>query len=308
MKILVTGAAGFIGRYLVPMLAERGHAVVATDLQPPRDAAPLAGVTWHRLDVSRAEEVYKLMLGQRPDAVIHLVSWLAAPCEENPLRGWEINFRSTQFLLDAGLAAGLRRFVFTSSISVFGRGLPEPVPDDAVKEPATIYGQTKLACEHLLRWYKAKHGLQVGAVRFPWVYGPGRENGITAAYSSKLLDALARGEPLRIGFPEEKGDWLYVKDACKALLLVLGRDDLPRVGYNIMGGLYSVREAMAVAKEVCPDADIAFDANAAASNNPYPLAYDDSAARRELGWAPDYGLADGFREHIAIVRGAPGAA
>ncbi len=306
MKVLVTGAAGFIGRYLVPMLADLGHEVLATDLQLPRETATSPRVTWLRLDVSRAEEVYRAMLGQRPEAVVHLVSWLAAPCEENPLRGWEINFRSTQFLLDAGIAAGLRRFVFTSSISVFGRGLPEPVADDAVKEPATIYGQTKLACEHLLRWYKAKHGLKVGAVRFPWVYGPGRENGITAAYSSKLLDALAAGQPLRIGFPEEKGDWLYVKDACKALLLLLGRDDVPRVGYNIMGGLYSVREAMAVAAQVCPDADIAFDANPAVSSNPYPLSYDDSAARRELGWAPDYSLADGIREHIAIVRASLG--
>lgn len=306
MKVLVTGAAGFIGRYLVPMLADLGHEVLATDLQVPKDTGASPRVTWLRLDVSRAEEVYRAMLGQRPEAVVHLVSWLAAPCEENPLRGWEINFRSTQFLLDAGVAAGLRRFVFTSSISVFGRGLPEPVADDAVKEPATIYGQTKLACEHLLRWYKTKHALKVGAVRFPWVYGPGRENGITAAYSSKLLDALAAGQPLRIGFPEEKGDWLYVKDACKALLLLLGRDDIPRVGYNIMGGLYSVREAMAVASQVCPDAVIGFDANPAVSSNPYPLSYDDSAARRELGWAPDYSLADGIREHIAIVRASLG--
>ncbi|MBL8490769.1 MAG: NAD(P)-dependent oxidoreductase [Rhodocyclaceae bacterium] len=306
MKVLVTGAAGFIGRYLVPMLADLGHEVLATDLQLPGEPATSPRVTWLRLDVSRAEEVYRAMLGHRPEAVVHLVSWLAAPCEENPLRGWEINFRSTQFLLDAGIAAGLRRFVFTSSISVFGRGLPEPVADDAVKEPATIYGQTKLACEHLLRWYKTRHGLKVGAVRFPWVYGPGRENGITAAYSSKLLDALAAGQPLRIGFPEEKGDWLYVKDACKALLLLLGRDDIPRVGYNIMGGLYSVREAMAVAAQVCPDAVIGFDANPAVSSNPYPLSYDDSAARRELGWAPDYSLADGIREHIAIVRASLG--
>lgn len=304
MKVLVTGAGGFIGRYLLPALAARGHAVVATDLKPPADAVSDEQVAWHALDVSRPEEVYRLMLNARPDAVIHLVSWLVAPCEANPLRGWEINFNSTQYLLDAGLAAGLKRFVFTSSISVFGRGVPEPVRDDAIKEPVTIYGQTKLACEHLLRWYRNKHGIAVGAVRFPWVYGPGRETGITATYSSKLLDAIARNEALEIAFGEEKGDWLYVKDAVKALLLLLDTESAPQVAYNIMGGLYSVREAMAVAQRVEPAAHIAFRDAGKPSDNPYPLSYDDSMARRDLGWAPDYSLEAGIREHIALVRGS----
>ena len=304
MKVLVTGAGGFIGTYLLPALVARGHSVVATDLRLPGDAVITEGVSWHSLDVSRPEEVYRVMLGTRPEAVIHLVSWLAAPCEANPIRGWEINFQSTQYLLDAALAAGLKRFVFSSSISVFGRGVPEPVSDDAVQEPATIYGQTKLACEHLLRWYRNKHGMAVGAARFPWVYGPGRETGITALYSSKLLDAIARHQPLDIDFPEETGDWLYVRDAVKALLLLLGSDSLPQVEYNIMGGLYSVREAMVVAKRVEPRAQITFRQGTRPSDNPYPLSYDDSAARRDLGWAPDYSLEAGIREHLALVRGA----
>ena len=304
MKVLVTGAGGFIGRYLIPALVDKGQSVVATDLYVPKDAVPSERLTWHPLDVSRSEGVYKTMLSERPDAVIHLVSWLAGPCEADPLRGWEINFLSTQYLLDAGIAAGLKRFVFSSSISVFGKGVPEPVRDDAVKEPITMYGQTKLACEHLLRWYKNKHGIEVGAVRFPWVYGPGRETGITAMYSSKLLDALARKEPLHIAWPEEKGDWLYVKDAVKALLLVLESKAIPQTGYNIMGGLYSIREAMAVAKKVCPDAVISFVDNAPPSDNPYPLSYDDSLAGRDLGWKPDYSLEAGVRDHIAIMRGA----
>ena len=303
MKILVTGAGGFIGRYLVPALVDKGHSVLATDLFVPSAADSSARVVWKPLDVSRPDNVYKTVLVERPDAMIHLVSWLAGPCEADPRRGWEINFLSTQYLLDAGIAAGLKRFIFSSSISVFGKGLPEPVRDDAIKEPITMYGQTKLACEHMLRWYKTKHGIETGAVRFPWVYGPGRETGITAMYSSKLLDALARREPLHIAFPEEKGDWLYVKDAVKALLLMLESEQIRQTGYNIMSGLYSIREAMEVAKRVCPDAVISFAGESAPSDNPYPLSYDDSSARRDLGWSPDYSLEAGIREHIAIVRG-----
>ena len=304
MKVLVTGAGGFIGRYLVPALLAKRHSVVATDLSVPEHAGSSEQLVWRRLDVSRADSVYKLMLSERPDAAVHLVSWLAGPCEADPLRGWEINFWSTHYLLDAGVAAGLDRFVFSSSIAVFGKGLPEPVRDDAVKEPVTIYGQTKLACEHLMRWYKSKHGIEAVAVRFPWVYGPGRETGITAMYSSKLLDALARNEPLHITSPDEKGDWLYVKDAVKALLLVLECKTNSQVGYNIMSGLYSIREAMEVARKVCPEAVISYAGDAAQSDNPYPLSYDDSPARRDLGWSPDYSLEAGFREHISIMRKA----
>jgi UDP-glucose 4-epimerase len=303
MKVLVTGAAGFIGRNLIEALARRGDTVIATDLRPPKDTAETAGIAWLALDVSRAEEIYRTLLNVRPDAVIHLASWLAGPCEADPLRGWQINFGSTQFLLDAGVAAGLKKFVLTSSISVFGRGVPEPVRDDAIKEPATIYGQTKLACEHLLRWYRDKHGVGVGAVRFPWVYGPGRENGITATYSSRLLDAIARREPLEIAFGDEKGDWLYVRDAVKALLLLLDHQDAPQVAYNIMGSLHTVREAMAVARRIEPEARITLRDADRPSDNPYPLSYDDSSARRDLGWSPDYSLEAGIREHIAIVRG-----
>ena len=66
-----------------------------------------------------------------------------------------------------------------SSISVFGRDVEEPVKDEAVKNPETIYGQTKLASEHLMLWYARKHGLDTRALRFTWVFGPGRTTGTT---------------------------------------------------------------------------------------------------------------------------------
>lgn len=138
----------------------------------------------------------------------------------------------------------------TSSISVFGRGLPEPVVDDANKLPETIYGQTKLACEHLMDWYRRVHGLSAGAVRFPWVFGPGRTTGITAEYSSKLLDSIAEGKKIVIDSPEEKGDWLYVKDAVKSLIMLMEKEDNQEIAYNIMGGLYTVREAMEIAMKI----------------------------------------------------------
>ena len=277
--------------------------MVATDLYLPKEAASSERLTWHPLDVSRSEGVYKTMLSERPDAVIHLVSWLAGPCEADPLRGWEINFLSTQYLLDAGIAAGLKRFVFSSSISVFGKGVPEPVRDDAVKEPITMYGQTKLACEHLLRWYKNKHGIEAGAVRFPWVYGPGRETGITAMYSSKLLDALARKEPLHIAWPEEKGDWLYVRTQsgpcswCSRARPFRKRDTTSWAA--------STRSAKPWRwpRKCARRPPSALSTTRRPPTIPIPLSYDDSLARRDLGWKPDYSLRRAFATTLRSCAG-----
>ncbi len=302
MSILVTGACGFIGSYLIPALMENGYEVVATDITNEPDwITDLETVRYFRADLSREAEVYKLMGAVRPDKVIHLASLLAAPCENNPGLGYRVNFMSTVALLDACVTFGANRFVMTSSISVFGKGLPEPVKDSAEKLPLTVYGQTKLSCEHMMEWYRRVRGLSTSAVRFPWVFGPGRTTGITAEYSSKLLDTIAAGEKLVIDKPEEKGDWLYVKDAVKSLILLLEVTDQPQIAYNIMGGLYTVREAMEIAQKIFPDARIdILDGEETAS--PYPTSFDDSKARSDLGWEPDYTLEQAMKEHVDIMR------
>ena len=307
MTVLVTGASGFIASYLIPELIEDGASVIGFDIAPQPDQLDGYGpsLQWVRGDLGSSEDLYRLFLQHRPSHVIHLASILAGPCEANPIRGYRINFLSTATLLDAAHQVGVERFVMTSSISVFGKDAPEPVADDAIKNPATVYGQTKLASEHLMRWYRDKHGLSVGALRFPWVFGPGRERGITALYSSKLLDAVARNEPIHIDNPEETGDWLYIKDASRALRLLLSARDHRQVAYNIMGGAHSIREVMEVAAAIRPEAKITFsDLSAPAS--PYPSAYDDSEARKELGWSPGYSIEDAVQEHIEFVSGASG--
>lgn len=309
MTVLVTGAGGFIASYLIPELIDDGATVIGFDIAPQPSQLDGYGpaLQWVRGDLGSSEDLYRLFLQYRPTHVVHLASILAGPCEANPIRGYKINFMSTAALLDASLQVGVQRFVMTSSISVFGKDVSEPVADDAMKNPATVYGQTKLASEHLMRSYRDKHGLSVGAVRFPWVFGPGRERGITALYSSKLLDAVARREPIRIDNPDETGDWLYVKDASRALRLLLSTKDNEQVAYNIMGGVYSIREVMEVAAAIRPEAQIAF-AESSGPASPYPSSYDDSRAKEELGWSPGYGIEDAVREHIETVSMAPAKA
>lgn len=302
MKVLVTGGAGFIGSYLVPALLDAGMQVVVFDLSPePKSLAPvLDRIQYVRGDLGSAADLYRAMLSHRPEGVFHLGAILAGPCEENPVQGFKVNFQSTQTLLDASLAVQAKRFFMVSSISVFGRDVKEPVSDLAVKNPETIYGQTKLASEQLMLWYARKHGLDTRALRFTWVFGPGRTTGITALYSSLILDAIARGESITVPNPDERGDWLYVRDAVKAILsLWNAREPVQRI-YNVAGGVHSIREVLEIARKVRPDARVTLQ-EGGKSLSPYPAAYDDSIARRELGWAPDYSVEKAVREHIEIV-------
>lgn len=303
MRVLVTGGAGFIGSYLVPALLAKGTEVVVFDLaaQPKSLQSVRDRITYVRGDLGSAADLYRTMMSQKITDVFHLGSILAGPCEENPLLGFRVNLQSTQTLLDASVALKLNRFSMISSISVFGRDVAEPVQDSAVKNPETIYGQTKLASEHLLQWYARKHGLDTRAVRFTWVFGPGRTNGITALYSSLILDAMARGEAITVPNPDETGDWLYVKDAVKALLLLHEAKDPKQRIYNIAGGVHSIRNVVGIARQYCPDSKVSL-VEGGQNMSPYPAAYDDSRARKELGWSPAYSIDAAVKEHLEIAQ------
>lgn len=302
MKVIVTGGAGFIGSYLVPRLLESGMQVVVFDLAPaPKTlAAVLDKITYVRGDLGSPADLYRAMLTHRPEGVFHLGAILAGPCEENPIMGFRVNFLSTQTILDSSLALNVKRFLMVSSISVFGRDAEEPVRDEAVKNPETIYGQTKLASEHLMLWYARKHGLDTRGLRFTWVFGPGRTQGITAVYSSFILDAIARGQSISIPNPDERGDWLYVKDAVAAIMTLWNAPEAPQRIYNIAGGVHSIRDIVEVAKKIRPGAQVVLQERGK-SFSPYPAAYDDANARREIGWEPRYTIEAAVNEHIDTV-------
>lgn len=302
MRVLVTGGAGFIGIHLIPALLEEGADVVAFDLatDPPTLRPFTDRITYVRGDLASPEDLFRTALTHRPTDIFHLGSLLAGPCDENPILGFRVNFGSTLTLLEAAAALKVRRFILTSSISVFGKDAAEPVGDDAPKNPSNVYGQTKLACEHLLRWYARERGVDARALRFTWVFGPGRTTGITAQYSSLLLDAIANGQPLEVANPEETGDWLYVKDAVRALLTLWRAERAPRRIYNIAGGVHSIRQVLEIARRLRPKAQVAYHAGGKRFS-PYPAAYDDAPARQELGWQPAYSIEAAVEEHLEIV-------
>lgn len=304
MRILVTGGAGFIGSHLVRALLRQGDEVIVFDRVPvPHLLSDVRdSITYVQGDAASEVDLYRAVATSRAEGIFHLGALLAGACEENPPLAFQINFRSTQVLLDAALSCGVKRFFFMSSISLYAPSAVEPVPEDAPKEPATIYGQTKLAGEHLLRWYGDTYGLDVRGIRPTWVWGPNRSNGLTTRYTSGLVGSIAAGGEVHLDNPDERGDWIYVHDTVKAMLLVWNAPHPSRRFYTVCGSVHTLREVAEIANRLCPETQVTY-AKHGAVTSPYACSFDDTPIREELGYAPDWSIEDSVKDYIRAVTG-----
>ena len=146
MRILVTGGAGFIGSHLVRALLRQGDEVVVFDRVPVPHLLQdiMDSITYVQGDSASDLDLYRAVATNGIEGIFHLGALMAGVCEQNPPLAFQVNFRSTQVLLDAAVACGVKRFFFMSSISLYSPTSVEPVPEDAPKDPATIYA-TKTA-------------------------------------------------------------------------------------------------------------------------------------------------------------------
>jgi uronate dehydrogenase len=206
MRILITGAAGFIGRRLAPYLAPH-HELVLADLRPP-DAPG-----WVRMDVTRIEDVERACRGV--DAVVHLAIASGAEGEVeddrfNELR-FDVNVKGTRNVFEAAVRCGVRRVIHTSSIMVvWGYGPGEPVGPDAEPRPVGTYALTKHLAEVVARDYHQQFGLPAICLRI--------------AKPVDLEDAAVRSAPIR---PQ----WIAFPDLCRAYRCAL---EVPFSGFEIL--------------------------------------------------------------------------
>ncbi len=298
MRALVTGGTGHVGTFLTDALLERGYTVTLFDYAEGsvRDDER---VSFIKGDLADELGVYRAVVESRATDIFHLGAMIGASCDRNPLYAWKVNFRSTNVLLEAMLSLGISRFFMLSSLAVFGVEAGDPAADDAPRNPPNIYGQTKLASEHLLRWYAEKHGLDARALRFPRTFGPRRRNGFTAIYS-QMLDGIARGEEVDVIDPDSRGSWLYIRNAVQAILDYHSAPDPGRRVYNIGAPVMTAREFALRALEICPGAKLRFVQRNVQNEMPYPRGLDDTCAREDWGWNPRYDLDSAIREHIAM--------
>jgi UDP-glucose 4-epimerase len=313
MKILVTGGAGYIGGTVAGLLASKGHeAVVYDNLSKGRlDLLP-AGVTFVQGELSDRGAIENLFreakAAAKPfDGVLHFAAFIEAG--ESMLKP-EIFFRnntaSTLSLLEAVLAEGPKRLVFSSTAAVYGEPEVTPIREDAKLEPTNAYGESKLLVEHMLRWFHRIHGLRYASLRYFNVAGaPEGPSGITRGEAHDpethliplVLDvALGRRASIKIfgdDYPTPDGtcirDYIHVSDLADAHLLALqALQSQDRLIYNLGNGKgFSVREVIESARrvtghpipaEICPRR----------AGDPAVLIASSERAIAEMGWKPRY--------------------
>jgi len=317
MKILVTGGAGYIGGTVAGLLVQNGHKALAFDnlSHGRRDLLP-AGVEFVEGDVADRLAIERLFIaakeiGEPFDGVLHFAALIeAGESMVHPEEFFRNNTASTLSLIEAMLAHGPRRLVFSSTAAVYGEPESVPITENARLKPENAYGESKLLVEYMLEWMQRIHGLRSAALRYFNVAGaPEGPDGVTRGEAHDpethliplVLDvALGRRASIRIygdDYPTPDGtcirDYIHVADLADAHLLALQALESEgaarqRLILNLGNGQgFSVREVIESARRVTGCA-IPAEVHPRRPGDPAKLVASSEKAIRELGWKPKY--------------------
>ncbi|MCC7008564.1 MAG: NAD-dependent epimerase/dehydratase family protein [Acidobacteria bacterium] len=338
--LLITGASGEMGHGLIDRLGRAGtHAIVTLDLAP---LDPALGrfvqreVTSSILDRTVLD---RLLAEYEVELIFHLAALLSTRAEFSPTAAHQVNVDGTLNLLEFAqreVESHGRpvRFLYPSSIAAYGLPTLEakraagPVREDQWAEPTTMYGCNKLYCEQLGRYY-ARHYKQLSAdrprasvdfrcLRFPGLISAATlPSGGTSDYAPEMIHAAARGEAYACFVrPDTRIPFMTMPDAIDALLALAGapREALSRTTYNVRAFAPTADEIRAEVLTAFPSADVAYrvDAKRQGIVDSWPQDVDDTAARREWGFAPAHDFTRGFRDYLVPeirnkYRARPGA-
>ena len=298
-KVLVTGALGQIGSELVVALRRRYGVdnVVASDIRMmPASSAELDG-PFEYADCTRQREIREVVRKYDVDTIYHLAALLSAVAEEKPHLAWDVNMGGLYRVLEVARQNGCAVF-FPSSIGAFGPGTPpENTPQDTIQRPTTMYGVTKVSGELLCDYYHLRFGVDTRGVRFPGLISYGAPpGGGTTDYAVEIFYEAIRHQRYTCFLEgDTRLDMMYMPDAVKAIIELMEADPdrlRHRNSFNITAMNFTPEElAEAIRKHVPGFAiDYQVDPVRQAIADSWPDSIDDSAARAEWGWAPEYDL------------------
>ena len=300
MRTLVTGGAGFLGQAFAVRARRAGHQVTTVDLGGEADV---------QCDVTDVPALAAAMAQVSPEVVVHLAALLTDVAANDPATAVRVNIGGTAAVFAAARAAAVQRIVYASSIAAVGP-CAEGSGDDVALRPLTVYGATKAAGEHLCRALSALDGYPASlALRFGWVYGPGRERGWRVA--QEVIERFARGDR-DVVVPDFSGpiDWTYVDDAAEVLLRALAAPLTRFSVFNVVGDRRTMRDAIAHLQLRYPGVQVEYQAVTVPASG-WMLRNDGLQAA--LGFAPATRLEDGIDAMLVAWRhdrvgGKPSAA
>ena len=306
-KILVTGALGQIGAELVSALREQHGPdyVVASDIRMPAEPSEPNG-PFEYVDVTVRRMVDEVVRKHDVGTIYHLASLLSATAEEKPHVAWDVNMGGLYRVLEVARENRCAVF-FPSSIGAFGPSTPkDQTPQDTLQRPTTMYGVTKVAGELLCDYYHKRFGVDTRGLRYPglisYVAPPG---GGTTDYAVEIFYEAIRNKRYRCFLaPDTCLDMMYMPDAIKAAVDVMRADParlVHRNAFNVTSFHFTPEQLAAEIRNHIPQFVIEYrvDPVRQAIAESWPNSIDDSAARQEWGWKPDYSLEAMTRDMLA---------
>ncbi|HLI72109.1 MAG TPA: UDP-glucose 4-epimerase GalE [Ktedonobacteraceae bacterium] len=307
MKVLVTGGAGYIGSHTTRELIKAGYETLVLDTLEAGSKQAVGNIPLWQGSITDDELLERLFQQEKPEAVIHFAA-LKAPGESMKRPGdyFRTNVGGTVALLDAMVRHHTRFIVFSSSCSIFGTPEHLPVSEDAPVHPESVYGETKLMGETILKWYDVTKGIRSSSLRYFNAAGAALDNSLGENWDHThnlipLVMKAALGVAPSIGvfgtdYPTRDGtairDYIHVVDLATAhvkALEQLTREDRS-TAYNLGTGTgYSVQEVVTAAKRVS-GVDFKVEYQPRRPGDPAAIWADCSKAERELGWKAQYGL------------------
>lgn len=311
-RFLIIGALGFIGAWTAKRLVDEGAGVVAYDLpgDPHRlrlimSGDELAKVTFVEGDVLDAAGLERAVRENDVTHIVHLAALQVPSVRADPVLGHQINVVGTTIVFETArkLADQVRAVAYASSVAVYGPAAeypPGPIAFDAPLLPTTLYGVTKQANETAARVYWQDHRLRSVGVRPAFVYGPGRDVGMTSTPTKAML-AAAAGRPYHISFGGT-GFYQHGDDVAKALIGAARAEVEGAPCFNLGGTKVAMPDVVAAITAAAPES--AGTITAESNQLPFPDEYDGAPLDEAIGPVGWRSFADGARGTIAHFRQA----
>jgi UDP-glucose 4-epimerase len=306
-KVVVTGAAGFIGSNLVDSLLAQGIEVIGIDnlstgrIEFLEKAMSLPNFKLEVMDLYTCSDLTKFFLGV--DAVFHL----AANADvrfgpDHPSRDLEQNTIVTHKVLEAARVAEVKKFIFSSTGSVYGEAAVVPTPEDAPFPIQTsLYGASKLACEGMIAAYAESFGMQTWIFRFVSILGPRYTHGHVYDFYKQLLQHPQKLTVLGNGY--QRKSYLHVSDCIEAIHQSLSHStDLVNIFNLGVDGYCEVRDSVGwIISELGLNPDLIFGTDSKGWIGDNPLILLDTQKIQRLGWTPKYSIEKAIRETVLFM-------
>jgi threonine 3-dehydrogenase len=321
--ILVTGSNGEVGHGLIPVLKKEGATVIALDVSDPDKLISDSSNEFVKASVLQRDILSSIFNKYKFTYVYHLAALLSTSGEKVPDKAQAVNAGGTATLLSvanesAALNKQVVKFIFPSTIAVYGlpdletKNLAKKVTESEYLDPITMYGITKLYCENLGRYYsnyfqllsQTERYIDFRSVRYPGIISAlTLPTGGTSDYAPEMIHSAAKGEGYESFVrPDTKIPFMVMPDAIKALLSLAkaNKAKLTRQVYNVSSFSVTANEIEEMVNKVFPDSAISYnpDQNRQKIVDSWPADIDDTPARTDFSWQPDYDVNRSFEEYL----------